>query len=102
MGQSTNSESRDNLLSRYRGKAELLKGLAHPVRLCIVRNLIDRPCNVAHMQECLSLPQSTVSQHLSVLRLHRIIEGERVGHETYYRVISEEARAIALILVPDQ
>ncbi|HYE08801.1 MAG TPA: metalloregulator ArsR/SmtB family transcription factor, partial [Patescibacteria group bacterium] len=53
-------------LTKYNDKAELLKVLAHPVRLCIVRGLMDKECNVSHMQECLELPQSTVSQHLGI------------------------------------
>ena len=49
--------------------AEKLKVIAHPVRLCIVRGLWRRGCcNVTFMQECLDIPQSTVSQHLGKLR----------------------------------
>ena len=49
--------------------SELLKVLAHPVRLCIVNGLLKkRECNVSHMQHCLDLPQSTVSQHLQKVK----------------------------------
>jgi len=86
---------------RYEEKAELLKALAHPVRLCIVTNLLGRECNVGHMQDCLGLPQSTVSQHLATLRGHGIIRGERKGAEVVYRVINEEAAEIVRILLPE-
>lgn len=45
---------------KYEVTAEILKALAHPVRLCIVKGLMNKQCNVSHMQECLELPQSTV------------------------------------------
>ncbi|HEX2953538.1 MAG TPA: metalloregulator ArsR/SmtB family transcription factor, partial [Bacillota bacterium] len=50
-------------------KAELLKSIAHPIRLCIVKGLIEQgECNVNTMQDCLQIPQSTLSQHLAKLR----------------------------------
>lgn len=83
----------------YRDKAQLLKALAHPVRLCIVRNLLDRRCNVGHMQECLGIPQSTLSQHLGILRSRGIIKAEKDGAEVYYRVVDPEAAKLARMLV---
>ena len=73
-------------------KAGLLKALGHPTRLCIIMGLIkDGENNVSFMQECLDVPQSTLSQHLGKLRALGIIEGVRKGTEVYYRVIDEEA-----------
>lgn len=67
--------------------SELLKALAHPVRLCIVRGLIGNgPCNVSNMHSCLNLPQSTVSQHVSKLKSTGIIKGERKGTEIIYEI----------------
>lgn len=78
-----------------RDKAALLKALSHPVRLCIVKELLRRgSCNVSSMQHCLELSQSTVSQHLGRLRDLGIIEGERQGLEVFYRVVSREAELI--------
>ncbi len=80
-------------------KAEKLKALAHPVRLCIVRGLLQAgSCNVTHMQGCLNLPQSTISQHLAKLRAARLIEGVRNGLEVYYKVVDDDvARLIATL-----
>jgi ArsR family transcriptional regulator len=74
----------------YNLKSEVLKAIAHPVRLCIVKGLIENQCNVTKIQECLGLPQSTVSQHLSKLKAARIIEGDRRGLEICYRVVNED------------
>ena len=76
-------------------QAELLKVIAHPVRLCIARGLWrSGSCNVTHMQCCLEVPQSTVSQHLGKLRQAGIIEGERNGLEITYRLKNERVKAI--------
>lgn len=75
--------------------AELLKTLAHPVRLCIVRGLAGKgECNVSFMQHCLNIPQSTISQHLAKLRSCGIIKGKRVGVEVYYKLVSPFAEKV--------
>lgn len=75
--------------------AELLKALAHPIRLCIVQGLLDtHGCNVTHMQQCLQLPQSTVSQHLSRLKSAGIITGERHGLEIRYKIAHPGVAAV--------
>lgn len=74
---------------------ELLKVLAHPVRLCIVRGLWrNGSCNVTHMQNCLDVPQSTVSQHLGKLRQAGIIEGNRNGLEILYSLKDERIKVL--------
>lgn len=82
----------------------MLKVLAHPVRICIVKGLLDNgECNVSHMQNCLDAPQSTISQHLQKLRTAGIIEGRRNGLEIYYSVCNEKvAELINVILSEDK
>lgn len=85
----------DNNFKAYNHTAETLKALAHPVRLCIVRGLMEKgSCNVSHMQECLDLPQSTVSQHLQKLRSMGIVETERHGLEILYSVRDEKIKRL--------
>jgi len=86
--------------SKFIQKSELLKALAHPTRLCIVKGLIEKESNVTNIQECLDLPQSTVSQHLSQLKAAGIIKGERNGLKIFYQVINEDIRKIIKILFP--
>lgn len=81
-------------LKKYIQKSEMLKAIGHPVRLCIVRGLIDNQCNVSKIQECLNLPQSTISQHLAKLKSAGIIEGERNGLEVCYKVVNQEVKDI--------
>lgn len=86
-------------LKIYEKNAEKIKALAHPQRLCIVKGLIEGGCNVTKIQECMNLPQSTVSQHLAKLKAAGIIEGERNGLEICYRVVDEDIIEIVNILV---
>ncbi|WP_297637172.1 metalloregulator ArsR/SmtB family transcription factor [uncultured Clostridium sp.] len=79
--------------------AEFLKVLAHPVRLCIVRGMLEKgECNVSFMQNCLDMPQSTISQHLQKLRAAKIIEGERHGLEINYKVIDGRVEKLIELL----
>lgn len=86
--------------SKFIQKGEFLKALAHPTRLCIVKGLIEKESNVTNIQECLDLPQSTVSQHLFKLKAAGIIKGERKGLEISYQVINEDVRRIIKIFFP--
>ena len=88
-------------LKTFEKKAEKLKALAHPQRLCIVNGLIEGSCNVTKIQECMNIPQSTVSQHLSKLKAAGIIDGERNGLEICYRVIDEDIINIVKILLKE-
>lgn len=83
----------------FETKAEILKALAHPARLCIVKGLIEfGESNVMNMQNCLQVPQSTISQHLSVLKSSGIIKGRREGLEIYYSVKNDVVRKIINML----
>lgn len=89
----------DNDFNKYNEIAEMLKVLAHPVRICIVKGLLDNgECNVSHMQSCLNTPQSTISQHLQKLRTAGIIEGRRSGLEVYYTVCNEKVADLMNVL----
>lgn len=92
----------DNNFKAYTETAEILKALAHPVRLCIVRGLIKKgSCNVSFMQECLDLPQSTVSQHLQKLRTLGILEADRNGLEISYSIKDERVKAVIEIFLAE-
>lgn len=86
--------------SKFIQKSELLKAVSHPIRLCIVKGLMEKESNVTNIQECLDLPQSTVSQHLFKLKVAGIIKGKRKSLEISYRVINDDIRKIIRILFP--
>jgi len=90
----------DNNYTKYNDMAELLKVLSHPVRICIVKGLLEKgECNVSHMQDCLGMPQSTISQHLQKLKSAGIIEGDRNGLQINYHVCNKKAEQLIKILL---
>ena len=82
----------------YEEMSEMLKALAHPARMKIVIGLLKDECNVNQIQKVLGLPQSTISQHLRILRNAGIIKGRREGTKTCYRVIDVRVRKIVGII----
>ena len=86
----------------YQEIAEVFRALGHPIRLCIVRGLVQsKGCNVKKMQNCLGVPQSSVSQHLAKLKASGIIEGEKKGTEIIYRVKDSRTRSIINFIFPE-
>ena len=68
--------------------AELSKGLAHPARVEIIRILENKPleerCVCGDIVNALPLAQSSVSQHLKVLKETGWIQGEIDGPRVCY------------------
>ena len=70
----------------------IFKALACETRLKIVMGLLEKKechCNVNLMAEKLGIPQPNVSQHLSVLKNAKIIEGFRNGTQICYKVTND-------------
>ncbi|KPJ49924.1 ArsR family transcriptional regulator [candidate division TA06 bacterium DG_26] len=83
---------------KYEVQSEILKAMANPVRLQILMGLLEDECNVSRIQKNLGIPQSTISQHLRILRDKGIIQGRREGTKICYRVIDRHVRDIVDIL----
>jgi ArsR family transcriptional regulator, arsenate/arsenite/antimonite-responsive transcriptional repressor len=65
--------------------AAMLKAMGNPVRFRILQYLADRQmCITSEIVAFTELAQSTVSQHLKVLREAGLIEGEIEGPATCY------------------
>ena len=73
----------------YEHISESLKVIGHPVRLKMLRGILKDECNVAQIQKKLGLPQSTISQHLGILRNRGILEARREGTKRCYKVIDD-------------
>ena len=80
--------------------AETLKAFAHPVRLCIISGLLEKgSCNVSHMERCLEISQSGISQHLQKLKAAGIIASDKMKNEVYYSIKNDEVRKLALSIL---
>jgi ArsR family transcriptional regulator len=55
-------------------RIELLKILAHPVRIRILEDLVQGVKCVSDFEESLDISQPNVSQHLKLLRSHNIVD----------------------------
>jgi ArsR family transcriptional regulator len=67
--------------------AAMAKAIAHPARIAILRLLANREtCATGDVVAQLPLAQSTVSEHLRILREAGLIQGEIEGPRTRYCV----------------
>ncbi len=63
----------------------IFKALSHPIRYKMVRYMVEHPgCITGDLVDFAELAQSTVSQHLKVLRESGLVCGEIEGVATSY------------------
>jgi ArsR family transcriptional regulator len=74
------------MIKDYRAKSDMLKALAHPIRLRMVEGLVCNECHVDKIVRALGIPQSTASQHLAVLKARGVVEPRKDGVKTCYKV----------------
>lgn len=75
--------------------AAQLKALGHPARIGIIRQLQQNDCCCGDLCACLPLAQSTVSQHLDLLRRAGLVELQLEGNRSRYRLNRETFRSLA-------
>lgn len=81
----------------YEVKANLFKGLAHPLRIRVLELLCaDQELTVAQLLVAMDLEASHLSQHLSVLRKHQLVVSQRRGAAVYYRIAHPQVRELLL------
>ena len=74
--------------------SNLLKALSNRQRLLIICQLIDEERSVGELAEFLNLRDSTVSQHLALLRRDGLVAARRDAQTIFYSIASEPAREI--------
>ena len=78
--------------------AEFLKSLGNRHRLLILCQLVQGEKSVGQLADFLGIRDSTVSQHLALLRRDRIIAGRRDGQTIWYRIESQPAQEVMTVL----
>lgn len=63
---------------------QVMKALAHPMRLKILCNLRKGPTNVSELERLVKANQAAVSQQLSILRLNGLVSAKRENGFVYY------------------
>ena len=87
----------------YEIKANLFKGLAHPLRIRVLEILAaDDEVPVTRMLEQTGLEASHLSQHLAVLRRYGLVVSERRASIVFYRLaypqVAELLRVARMLL----
>jgi DNA-binding transcriptional ArsR family regulator len=72
----------------------LLKALANPHRLMIICQLLEGRRSVGEMAAFLGIRDSTVSQHLALMRRDGLVATTREGQTIWYAINSPAAKAV--------
>ncbi|MSQ97144.1 MAG: ArsR family transcriptional regulator [Gemmataceae bacterium] len=67
--------------------AGFLGVLSHPHRIHIIEELRDGERDVNSLQAALGISHSGVSQHLMLLRAHRLVNERRQGRRVFYHLL---------------
>jgi len=70
--------------------AEVLKTVAHPVRLRIVELLESGEKSVNEIKDLLGVTQPLTSQHLSQMRMRGVLGSRREGTLVYYSIANPD------------
>ena len=74
--------------------AEVLKAVAHPLRLRIVASLCEAEANVGALADRLGASQAIVSQQLRILRSHGLVAATRARGFARYRLVERNLRGL--------
>lgn len=66
--------------------AEVLKAVAHPLRLMIVETLQDGERSVGEIVETLGEKQAITSQQLNLMKDRGVLAARREGAKVFYRI----------------
>jgi DNA-binding transcriptional ArsR family regulator len=86
-------------LPLYEIKANLFKALAHPARIRILEILSAeaRPTPVSELLAAINVDAPLLSQHLAVLKRHRVVRAQRVGNSVLYELAHPNIRELLLL-----
>lgn len=72
-------------IERLESAANMLKAIAHPMRIAILGFLEDgKKLTVTEIHERLQIEQSTTSHHLGILKDKGVLQSKRDGKNTFY------------------
>ena len=88
------SDTVRNDAQRAEHAAEVLKAVAHPLRLRIVATLCAGEWHVTELAERLEVPQPIVSQQLRILRSRGLVAASRTKGFARYRLVEQNLRGL--------
>jgi len=88
-------EFKDLDADRLERASNMLKAIAHPIRISIVGTLEDgKKRTVTEIHKKLGIKQSTASHHLRILKDRGVLASKREGKNTWYFLKHENLRTI--------
>jgi ArsR family transcriptional regulator len=85
-------------LDRAEHLAEVLKAVAHPLRLRLVAALCVTPRHVNELAKTLGASQAIVSQQLRILRMNRLVAADRANGMAVYRLVEPQLKNLLACL----
>ena len=85
-----NNKAKEAEEELYRLQAEFCRGMAHPKRIFILSLLKDGEKTVNELAELTGIPQSNLSQHLSLMRQIGIVQTRRNGPNVCYSIADHQ------------
>ena len=93
------NEKELNVINNAKEIAQLLKVLANENRLAIICYLLESPMTVSEIHKKISnLTQSALSQHLAMLKAHRILDSNKSGLSITYSIRDDRVKNVIKVL----
>jgi len=78
----------------YEQIADILKAVAHPIRIQIIAILCQEETHVNDLADRLQINQAVVSQQLRILRMRRLVQVSRIEGLAVYRLAEPQLREL--------
>lgn len=78
--------------------AAFMKALSHPGRLMILCHLGEGEASVGELNDQVGMSQSSISQHLAMLRREGLVLARREGQQVIYSLADDETRQVIGVL----
>jgi DNA-binding transcriptional ArsR family regulator len=86
---------KDLNIEKLESTANMLRAIAHPMRIAILKFLEDgKKLTVTEIHNLLQIEQSTTSHHLGILKDKGVLASKREGKNTYYFLKHEKLSQI--------
>lgn len=87
------------MIDNVKDIAEMLRVLANENRLAIVCYLLESPMTVSELHQNINnLTQSALSQHLAMLKAHKILDSNKNGLSITYSIKDDRIRNVMKVL----
>jgi len=86
--------------SMVKKQVKMLKSLAHPYRLRIIKTLRDGEHRVCYIESHLGLEQPYCSQQLAILQKAGLVKSHRDGKYIFYQVV--DSRVFVVVDIIDE